>query len=152
MELTNELKLLLIKTEAHKDDSAAQGVFDTIKNMSEINEEEAYNQRLNSFYSQYRDELDLGTIDSANEWTEPTADELKVALTTKVYVEAEPIPIWQVEGYANEDAYEANLYAEQRKKEYPPIGDQLDALFHAGVFPQEMADKIQAVKDAHPKP
>ena len=79
MELTNELKLLLIKTEAHKDDSAAQGVFDTIKNMSEINEEEAYNQRLNSFYSQYRDELDLGTIDSANEWTEPTADELKVA-------------------------------------------------------------------------
>jgi len=37
-------------------------------------------------------------------------------------------------------------------RKYPPIGDQLDALFHAGVFPQEMADKIQAVKDAHPKP
>jgi len=37
-------------------------------------------------------------------------------------------------------------------RQYPPIGDQLDALFHAGVFPQEMADKIQAVKDAHPKP
>jgi len=40
----------------------------------------------------------------------------------------------------------------QQDRQYPPIGDQLDALFHAGVFPQEMADKIQAVKDAHPKP
>lgn len=38
-----------------------------------------------------------------------------------------------------------------RKANYPSIGDQLDALFHAGVFPQEMADKIQAVKNAHPK-
>lgn len=38
-----------------------------------------------------------------------------------------------------------------RKAHYPSIGDQLDALFHAGVFPQEMADKIQAVKNAYPK-
>jgi len=42
-------------------------------------------------------------------------------------------------------------YAEKRMSEYPPIGDQLDALFHAGVFPQEMADKIQAVKNKYPK-
>jgi hypothetical protein len=40
----------------------------------------------------------------------------------------------------------------QRDRRYPPIGDQLDALFHAGVFPDDMADKLQAVKDAHPKP
>lgn len=39
-----------------------------------------------------------------------------------------------------------------RKNAYPPIGDQLDALFHAGVFPEDMAAKIQAVKDEHPKP
>ena len=39
-----------------------------------------------------------------------------------------------------------------RAKEYPSIGDQLDALFHAGVFPDDMAAQIQAVKDAHPKP
>lgn len=44
-----------------------------------------------------------------------------------------------------------NAYKEQRVSEYPSIGDQLDALFHAGVFPQEMADKIQAVKDKYPK-
>lgn len=37
-----------------------------------------------------------------------------------------------------------------RKNNYPPIGDQLDALYHAGVFPAEMAAKIKAVKDAYP--
>ena len=39
-----------------------------------------------------------------------------------------------------------------RKNAYPPIGDQLDALFHAGVFPEDMATKIQAIKDEYPKP
>ena len=42
-------------------------------------------------------------------------------------------------------------YAINRKTEYPSIGDQLDALFHAGVFPTEMQQKIQAVKDKYPK-
>lgn len=58
------------------------------------------------------------------------------------------------------DAAEAEINAEasavQYKKdrilEYPAIGDQLDALFHAGVFPADMAAKIQAVKDKYPKP
>lgn len=40
----------------------------------------------------------------------------------------------------------------QRDRKYPSIGDQLDALFHAGVFPEEMEAILQAVKDAHPKP
>ena len=38
-----------------------------------------------------------------------------------------------------------------RKQKYPPIGDQLDALFHAGVFPEEMAAKLQSVKNAYPQ-
>ena len=42
-------------------------------------------------------------------------------------------------------------YRTDRVAEYPPIGDQLDALFHAGVFPAEMAAQIQAVKDKYPK-
>ena len=46
--------------------------------------------------------------------------------------------------------YDNNQY--QRDRQYPAIGDQLDALFHAGVFPAEMAAEIQAVKDANPKP
>ena len=44
-----------------------------------------------------------------------------------------------------------NAYKAFRSAEYPAIGDQLDALFHAGVFPADMAAKIQAVKDKYPK-
>jgi hypothetical protein len=47
--------------------------------------------------------------------------------------------------------YEAKQYQRNRAGEYPAIGDQLDALFHAGVFPEEMAEKIQAVKNKYPK-
>ena len=46
---------------------------------------------------------------------------------------------------------EANQYKQQRVAEYPSIGDQLDALFHAGVFPEAMAAQIQAIKDKYPK-
>jgi hypothetical protein len=42
-------------------------------------------------------------------------------------------------------------YAELRAKKYPSIGDQLDDLFKAGVFSDEMAAKIQAIKDKYPK-
>jgi len=43
-------------------------------------------------------------------------------------------------------------YREERATAYPPIGDQLDALYHAGVFPEEMTAQIKAVKDLYPKP
>jgi len=43
-------------------------------------------------------------------------------------------------------------YDEMRRRNYPSIGDQLDALFHTGVFPDDMTATIQAVKDANPKP
>lgn len=48
--------------------------------------------------------------------------------------------------------YDTKDYQRLRAPEYPSIGDQLDALFHAGVFPPEMAEKIQSVKDKYPKP
>jgi hypothetical protein len=44
-----------------------------------------------------------------------------------------------------------NAYKSKRQMEYPSISDQLDALFHANVFPAEMAALIQAVKDKYPK-
>lgn len=50
-----------------------------------------------------------------------------------------------------EAEYIKTQYARNRAKEYPSIGDQLDALFHAGVFPADMAAVIQAVKDKYPK-
>ena len=52
---------------------------------------------------------------------------------------------------AAQDSYDALQYARDRQLEYPPIGDQLDALFHAGVFPTEIAVVIQSVKDKYPK-
>ena len=42
-------------------------------------------------------------------------------------------------------------YSDKRKLEYPPIGDQLDDLYHAGVFSAEMAVKLKAVKDKYSK-
>jgi hypothetical protein len=57
-----------------------------------------------------------------------------------------------------DDLYDADTlrientkYQKDRQKEYPTIGDQLDALFHAGVFPAEMAEQIQAIKNKYPK-
>ena len=52
----------------------------------------------------------------------------------------------------NRQEYLKVKYKDDREKVYPAIGDQLDALYHAGAFPKEMADKIKAVKDANPKP
>jgi hypothetical protein len=54
--------------------------------------------------------------------------------------------------YAVEKAAQAlTKYQRDRVAEYPAIGDQLDALFHAGVFPADMAAALQAVKDKYPK-
>jgi hypothetical protein len=46
---------------------------------------------------------------------------------------------------------DAHAYIAKRQPEYPPIGDQLDALYKAGVFPAELAAQIKAVKDKYPK-
>jgi len=48
-------------------------------------------------------------------------------------------------------SYEKVKYRDDRKMVYPEIGDQLDALYKAGVFPKEMADQIKAVKEKYPK-
>ena len=47
--------------------------------------------------------------------------------------------------------YDAKEYQRTRAASYPEIGDQLDALYHAGVFPSDMAAKIKKVKDDNPK-
>lgn len=47
--------------------------------------------------------------------------------------------------------WNAKAYSRNREKEYPSIGDQLDALYHAGVFPADMTATLKAVKDKHPK-
>jgi hypothetical protein len=76
--------------------------------------------------------------------------------TLEWYDDPSVVPIPTKEEAEAEDArlrakYESNEYQRLRAEEYPPIGDQLDALFHAGLFPPEMAALLQAVKDKHPK-
>jgi len=44
-----------------------------------------------------------------------------------------------------------DLYKEQRAAAYPPIGDQLDALWKGGDAAAEMLAQVQAVKAAYPK-
>ena len=48
--------------------------------------------------------------------------------------------------------YDATEYQRQRAPEYPPIGDQLDALWKGGDVATEMLAKVQAVKSKYPKP
>ena len=47
--------------------------------------------------------------------------------------------------------WNSTQYQRDRKADYPDIGDQLDDLYHAGVFSDGMAAKIKAVKDKYPK-
>ena len=45
-----------------------------------------------------------------------------------------------------------NAYKYQRAAEYPPIGDQLDALWKGGDAAAEMLATVMAVKAKYPKP
>ena len=66
---------------------------------------------------------------------------------------AEPIPEADLIAKMKEliADYDAKEYQRLREPEYPDIGDQLDDLYHVGVFSAEMAAKLKAVKDKHPK-
>jgi hypothetical protein len=46
---------------------------------------------------------------------------------------------------------DARAYIAKRQAEYPPIGDQLDALWKGGEAAAEMLAKVQAVKSKFPK-
>ncbi len=48
-------------------------------------------------------------------------------------------------------AHVATQYQRDRAVAYPPIGDQLDALWKGGAAAAEMLVQIQAVKDRYPK-
>lgn len=53
------------------------------------------------------------------------------------------------EAYAQEIAQ--NGYKERRRAEYPPIGDQLDAIWKGGEDMESMRRQVMAVKEKHPK-
>ena len=68
------------------------------------------------------------------DWTPPSLDEINI----------------RAEELYNEHV--AQDYARKRASEYPPIGDQLDALWKGGEAAANMAIQVQAVKNKYPKP
>jgi hypothetical protein len=71
-------------------------------------------------------------------------DPTVVPIPTREEVEAEHLRL--------KNLHETNDYQRKRALEYPPIGDQLDALWKGGTAAEEMLAKVQAVKNKYPKP
>jgi len=83
-------------------------------------------------------EVSVGTFDQKIEWHKP-----ETAPVTLEQIQAEQQRLQQ--------AYDWNEYQRNRAREYPSIQEQLDALYHAGVFPPAMAARIRAVKEKYPR-
>ena len=83
-------------------------------------------------------EISVGIYDQAITWHKP-----ETAPVTLEQIQAEQRRLQQ--------AYDWAEYQRNRAREYPTIQEQLDALYHAGVFPEEMAARIQAVKAKYPR-
>jgi hypothetical protein len=83
-------------------------------------------------------EVSVGLYDQTITWHRP-----ETAPVTLEQIQAEQQRLQQ--------AYDWNEYQRNRAREYPSIQEQLDALYHAGVFPAEMAARIRAVKAKYPR-
>ena len=83
-------------------------------------------------------EISVGLYDQTVTWHKP---------------ETAPVTLEQIleEQQRLQQAYNWNEYQRNRAREYPTIQEQLDSLYHAGVFPAEMAARIQAVKAKYPR-
>ena len=83
-------------------------------------------------------EVSVGIYDQAITWHQPATA---------------PVTVEQIkqEQQRLQQAYDWNEYQRNRAREYPTIQEQLDALYHAGVFPVEMAARIRAVKEKYPR-
>lgn len=83
-------------------------------------------------------EVSVGLYDQTITWHRP-----ETAPVTLEQIQAEQQRLQQ--------AYDWNEYQRNRAREYPTIQEQLDALYHAGVFPAGMAARIRAVKEKYPR-
>ena len=84
-------------------------------------------------------EVSVGIYDQKIEWHNP----LIAPVTLKQVLE---------EQQRLQSLHDWHEYQRNRAREYPSIQEQLDALYHAGVFPTAMAEKIRAVKTKYPRP
>lgn len=67
------------------------------------------------------------------------------------YVQITEAEVAEIVKQKEDEQFSSLSYAQKRLFEYPSIGDQLDALYKAGVFPEDMAEKIAEVKAKYPK-
>ena len=75
-----------------------------------------------------------------------------VAQENETIIEGDRLPeIETLHTQEYKDAQALIQYKEDRRAEYPDIGDQLDDLYHAGVFSADMIAKLKKVKDDNPK-
>jgi len=83
-------------------------------------------------------EVSVGMYDQTITWHKP---------------ETAPVTLEQIleEQQRLQQAYDWDEYKRNRAREYPTIQEQLDALYHAGVFPAEIAARIRAVKAKYPR-
>ena len=83
-------------------------------------------------------EVSVGMYDKTITWHQPATA---------------PVTVEQIkqEQQRLQQAYDWAEYQRNRAREYPSIQEQLDALYHAGVFPEEMATRIRAVKEKYPR-
>ena len=84
-------------------------------------------------------EVSVGIYDQKIEWHKP---------------EIAPVTMEQIlqEQQRLQQTYDWSEYQRNRSREYPSIQEQLDSLYHAGVFPTAMAERIRAVKAKYPRP
>jgi hypothetical protein len=68
-------------------------------------------------------------------------DGVRDAQGNKVEIDLDAVNAW----------VDPNAYKAKRVAEYPPIGDQLDALWKGGDAAAEMLATVQAVKAKYPK-
>jgi hypothetical protein len=83
-------------------------------------------------------EVSVGIFDQSIVWHKP---------------DTAPVTLEQIlqEQQRLQQAYDWEEYKRNRAREYPSIQEQLDALYHAGVFPPDMAARIRAVKAKYPR-
>jgi len=74
--------------------------------------------------------------------------------TYKSLSESNPSITWdqvQAELQRLQAEYDSNQYQRDRATAYPPIGDQLDMIYHAGLGGDAFQAAISAVKQEYPK-
>ena len=72
---------------------------------------------------------------------------IEVSLTKNDILEIE---IKELEYLEEKKLLEKTKYKRDRAKEYPPIEDQLDIIYHEGIDAWKL--KIKTIKDKYPKP